>query len=195
MQVTTARVPRPGVSWPRLILVAVISWWTLQLVSGGSDWCFLDLVNLAFHEAGHVFLRPFGETIHFLGGTLFQLLVPAILIGYFLVRVPSRFGAAFCLWWLGESLHGVSVYMADARRLQLGLVGGGDHDWNHLFFTFGLLDEASVEAISAGTHLLASMLMLLGLAWAVLFVLPASRRDAVRRLISERAPRLRFLLD
>ncbi len=53
----------------RIALLLVTGRWTLILASGYSDRCFLDLVNRAFHEAGHVFLTPFGETIHFLGGS------------------------------------------------------------------------------------------------------------------------------
>ena len=133
----------------RIALLLVTGRWTLILAVGYSDRCFMDLVNLAFHEAGHVFLTPFGETIHFLGGSLGQLFVPALLIGYFLLRRPSLTGAAFCTWWLGESIVNVAYYMADARELAMPLVGGGVHDWNWIFYRFDLLDEPSVDFISS----------------------------------------------
>ena len=41
----------------------------------------LDSLNLVFHEAGHPLFSPFGETLHILGGTLMQLLVPALVAG------------------------------------------------------------------------------------------------------------------
>ena len=64
-------------------------------MNGAATGCPLDFVNLAFHEAGHLFLAPFGETLHYLGGTLGQLAVPFVLGGYYLVARPTRpLGAA-----------------------------------------------------------------------------------------------------
>lgn len=154
------------------VLAAVTGWWTLRLASGSADWCFMDLVNLAFHEAGHVFATPFGETVHYLGGTLGQLLVPGLLIPYFLLRRLNPPAAAFCLWWLGENLVNVAVYMADARDLELPLVGGGDHDWNELLYRFDLLDQGSVETLSGLTRAGGVVLMLAGFAWVLFFALP-----------------------
>jgi hypothetical protein len=179
----------------RLALVVVLAWVTQRLAARAWTGCFLDLVDLAFHEAGHVFLRPFGNTIHFLGGTLFQLLVPGLLVWYFLLRRRAAFAAAFCAWWLGESLVNVAVYMADARDLQLDLVGGGEHDWNELFFRFNLLDEESVASISAATHGLGVALMLLGVAWAALFVLPRAVRSGLVLRLAGVFPRAVRLLD
>ena len=172
------RTQNPAAWWGRAALVAVVSWWTVRLTTGVADGCFLDLVNLAFHEAGHVFLRPFGNTLHTLGGTLGQLAVPAILAVYFLRFRPQPFGAAFCLWWFGESFVDVAVYMADARDAALPLLGGY-HDWNELFFQFGLLHESAVRRISGSTHVLGTLLMLAGLAWMVYFLLPAPWQEAV----------------
>jgi len=160
-----------------------------------TQWCFLDYVNLPFHEAGHVFLRPFGETMHFLGGTLFQLLVPALLVWYFLVRVPNRFAAALCFWWVGENLINISIYMADARELNLPLVGGGHHDWNHLFYAFGVLDQPSVELISGTTFVLGCVVMLVGLAWGSVMVLPEPRGRLVRGWLVARVGWLERLLE
>ena len=156
-------------------LVALLAFWTLRLSTAATPSCFLDLVNLAFHEAGHLFLLPLGETMHFLGGTLGQLAVPAGLAACFFVAKRQPFAAAVCGWWTGENLVNISVYMADARDLQLPLVGGGDHDWNNLFYTFGLLGEESVRNVSALTHHAGVIVMLSGLAWAAALLL---RRDA-----------------
>jgi hypothetical protein len=159
------------------VLVALLAWWTLRLASGSSTWCFVDWVNVPFHEAGHVFLGVCGSTLHFLGGTILQLAVPALLVWYFLARRREAFGSACCLWWVGESLNNASIYMADARDLALPLIAGGEHDWNELFFRFGVLDEPSVVAISRTTHVVAALLMLIGLAWAVVLVLPSRVRS------------------
>ena len=63
---------------------------------------FLHLINLPFHEAGHIFFSPFGRFLQFLGGTLGQWLVPFIVLCAFVVR-GNPFGASVGLWWLGES--------------------------------------------------------------------------------------------
>jgi hypothetical protein len=194
-QTSSARKQSAGISWLKLVLALILAWWTVRLGFGITRWCFIDWVNLPFHEAGHVFFRPFGETVHYLGGTIFQLLVPSLLVWYFLKRVPNRLAAAFCTWWLGESLINVSIYMADARDLKLPLVGGGHHDWNHLFYTFGLLDQGSVAAISGTTHLFAVLVMLLGLAWCFFFALPEARQNRIRIAVASNVPGIEPLLN
>lgn len=187
---------RSGPSWLALSLLAALGFWTVRLGSGAQVGCFLDLVNLAFHEAGHLFLTPFGSTLHYLGGTLGQLAVPSLLAGYFLLKHPTRPpGAAFCAWWAGESLVNVSVYMSDARDLALPLVGGGDHDWNELFYRFGLLGEDSVRAVAAATHHLGVVVMLAGLAWIAFFALPGRLQETLRDAMCRRAPALLFLIE
>ncbi len=176
---------RPGLPWGRIVLLVILVWWTLRLVSG-TTWIFLDYINLAFHEAGHVFLSFAGSTVHYLGGTIGQLLVPGLLVAYFLVRRQEPFSSAFCLWWFGQNLINISIYMADARELALPLVGGGDHDWNELFFRFDLLAEPSVERVSGMTFACGVAVMLLGLLWCVYFVLPQAARMAVRDRVTDR---------
>jgi len=168
----------PGVAWGRVAVGALMVWWTIHSAFRGS-WVFIDFANLAFHEAGHLFFSFLGSTMHYLGGTLAQLLVPGLLIYHFLVRQRQPIGAAFCVWWVGQSLVNISVYMADARELALPLVGGGDHDWNELFFRFGALGEASVERISGATRLAGIAVMLMGLAWTVVLALPEGRRRGI----------------
>jgi len=170
--------------WLRAAAWLFLAWWTVRSGLTG-HWIFLDFANLAFHEAGHVFLGFAGTTVRYLGGTLGQLLVPALLVFHFLVRQRQPVGAAFCLWWLGQSFGQVAVYMADARDLALPLVGGGDHDWNELFFRFGILDAPSVARIAGATRALGVLVMLAGLAWTGWFALPAGERQRLReRLIA-----------
>lgn len=182
-------------NWLRTALLALLGYWTIRFTVAAQPGCPLDLVNLAFHEAGHLFLIPFGETAHFLGGTLGQLAVPAGLAGYFLVKRRQPFAAAVCVWWAGENLINIAVYMADARALQLDLVGGGEHDWNTLFYQFGLLGEESVARISGLTRGASLVLMAAGLAWAVATLLPPSVRQGIDRAFGGRSPALRYLLE
>lgn len=98
----------------------------------------LDGVDLAIHETGHLVFAPFGEFLAVLGGTLFQLLVPAVFVAHFLWR-GERYGAAVCLWWVAQNCWHISVYVADARAQELPLVGGGEHDWAYLLSEMGWL--------------------------------------------------------
>ncbi len=76
--------------------------------------------------------------------------------------------------------------MADTRSLNLPLVGGGDHDWNELFYRFGLLGESSVQSVAALTHLLGALLLLVGLGWSLYFLLPPDPQDRIRCALSRR---------
>src|SRR5438094_8705293 len=76
---------------------------------------FLHLINLVFHEAGHVIFGLFGRFVAVLGGSVNQVLVPAVCTGVFLAR--RQYGsAAVTLFWTGESLADVAVYVADGRE-------------------------------------------------------------------------------
>lgn len=118
-----------------LLLLAAYGVVCLRSPGGGH---FLDAVDLAIHETGHLVFAPFGEIITALGGTLFQLLVPLAFAGYFLKR-GDRFGVAACAWWVAQNLWNISVYVADARAQELPLVGGGEHDWAFLLGEWGWL--------------------------------------------------------
>lgn len=98
-----------------LALLVTASLWMAMLGYGGYLVCagvtnnaagesILHLVNLPFHEAGHVLFRPFGQFMTSLGGTLGQLLVPIVCSVALLFQQRDPFGAALCLWWLGENL-------------------------------------------------------------------------------------------
>jgi len=100
----------------------------------------VDGANLIFHEAGHIFLLPFGEFLHYLGGSLMQVAIPAACAAYFWLH-QQRTSSAVTLFWAGESLTNVAIYVADARRMELPLIGG-DHDWNYLLDRLNLLNQA-----------------------------------------------------
>ena len=183
-----------GIRWPHLVAAVLAAIWTLRLSAAEQPHCVLDWINLPFHEAGHIFLTPFGRMAHFLGGTLLQLLVPLLLAGYFLFR-RSPFSASACFWWFGQNFLNVAVYMADARELRLDLVGGGEHDWNEIFYRLGLLGEDSVARVSAITHHLGVAVMLAAVAWMACLALPATARESLGGRLSGRFPALRLLLE
>ncbi|MFK7603156.1 hypothetical protein ACI3L1_13195 [Deinococcus sp. SM5_A1] len=104
----------------------------------------LDLVNLIFHEAGHVLLMWAGETVMLLGGSLFQLLVPAACISAFLLR-GDRYAAGIVTLWLAQSFAGVSAYIRDAPTRNLDLITGDPdtHDWWQLLGGWDALNLAA----------------------------------------------------
>ena len=100
------------------------------------------------HEAGHPLFGIFGEFIGFAGGTLMQLLVPAVFLGYFWRR-DDRHAATVMLWWIAQNFWNIARYIGDAQTQDLPLVGGGEHDWAYLLGELGLLrqDRAIADAV------------------------------------------------
>lgn len=122
----------------------------------------LDGVDLAIHETGHLVFGPFGEFIGFAGGTLFQLIMPATFVVYF-VRRGDQHAASVALWWVGQNCGHIAYYAADARAQELPLVGGGEHDWNYLLGRLGLL--AHDQGISRAIVVIGVLLVLASAAW------------------------------
>src|SRR5262249_47111 len=103
---------------------------------------FLHLVDLVFHEAGHVIFGFFGRFIAVLGGSLNQVLIPVVCTAVF-VRRKQLGSAAVTLFWAGQSLVDVAVYVADGRAMALPLLAEGlIHDWNFILGTLGRLNAA-----------------------------------------------------
>jgi hypothetical protein len=117
----------------------------------------LDGVDLAIHETGHLVFAPFGEFVGFAGGTLFQLIMPLVFVGYFWRR-GDRYAASVVLWWVAQNCGQIAHYIADARAQELPLVGGGEHDWNYLLGRLGLL--AHDQGIAHGVVVLGVLLLL-----------------------------------
>ena len=91
----------------------------------------IDTINLFIHEAGHLFFRLFGQTMYILGGSIVQFLIPLVLAIVTWREKPHQVGLP--LFWFGESLVNVSVYIADAPYKNLKLIKEGlIHDWHWL---------------------------------------------------------------
>lgn len=103
---------------------------------------FLSILNsadLMFHEAGHVFFGIFGSTMGLYGGTLGQFVFPSVALFEFKRR--GDVGGFFIAWlWFAENIRYVAVYLGDARRQALPLLGGGEHDWFNILSRWGLLE-------------------------------------------------------
>lgn len=129
---------QPRSAYPRLALSIALALYALPLMRHPEAGSFLDGIDLAIHETGHLVFGGFGEVIAAAGGTLFQLIVPAAFVWYF-VRRGDRHAATVPLWWVAQNLWNISVYVRDARVQELPLVGGGEHDWAFLLGRFGVL--------------------------------------------------------
>jgi hypothetical protein len=177
----------------RAALLGLFAIWGLRLCwmsvrEGEMMASFIHGPLLVFHEAGHVILRPFGEWVTVAGGTLGQLLMPAILAGALLWKNRDPFGAAIGLWLFGVSVLDVAPYMYDAWEPRLTLLGGGTgndsfHDWIYLFDSVRQLHHA--QAIGMATHALGVALVLLALAWGA-GVLRLQRRRVAGDVLVER---------
>jgi len=124
----------------------------------------LDYANLLFHEAGHPVVGLFSTRLEPYGGTLGQLTFPVLLaISFWRQRQPVPFAAAWI--WFFENWLNIARYMADARALELPLVGGGDHDWNTILTRWNLL--AYDTRIAGVIKILAWTGMGLAILWVV----------------------------
>ncbi len=140
----TADTPWPPVSGPAALASVLFILWMLIEASTGHRWVpILDHANLAFHEAGHPIVGLFSERLAVYGGTLGQLAFPVAATVAFWSR-RNTLGFALCFAWTCENLLNIATYMADARAMQLPLVGGLDpqtsHDWHEIFSRWGMLD-------------------------------------------------------
>lgn len=115
----------------------MLIWGTIVIARGGYIG-LLDKVNLIWHEAGHTLFVFFGDFVRILGGSLTQVLIPLLCGVVFLVK-RQWFASTFALWWAGQNLTNVSIYIGDARALKLDLIGGeaSIHDWNYLLGMMG----------------------------------------------------------
>jgi hypothetical protein len=115
-----------------------------------------------------VILGLFGRFVSVLGGSLFQFALPLGLAAAFL-RQGDRFGAAVCAWWAGQNLLDVAPYIADARALQLVLLGGSTgaevegHDWEYLLTQLGWLHLDRTLGLAA--HRIGLGMMMAALVW------------------------------
>lgn len=128
-------------SWPKIILVMIITLYMLYYLNNMSDWHFINGVNLIFHEAGHIIFIFFGGFMHTLGGTLMQILIPLIFSLYF-YKNEQYFSASLLLFWLSQNFFDISLYAGDAVKLELELLGGDGvyHDWNYLLSSLNILN-------------------------------------------------------
>lgn len=133
------------------------------LVSGFTIW---------IHEAGHIYFRFFGRFMMFFGGTLNELLFPALLAWW---GQRNRFSMirALAICWIGLNLLRMSFYIADARAMKGRLLGASDtkgHDWNNMLSMLGLLD--SDQTFAAAATSIGAVVLLAGMIFVFIRISP-----------------------
>jgi hypothetical protein len=153
-----------GITWRTLLLIG-LAVWTFGVATGpinAAGDSFLHMINLPFHEAGHVLFSPLGRFMMILGGSAMQVLVPLVCAGALWFQNGDRFGAALCAWWMGENLMDLAPYIDDARTLRLMLLGGPanaveGHDWEAILTSLGWLHLD--HTLGHAAHLLGAAIM------------------------------------
>ena len=177
MQVTPA-------GFVRALFVSALGVWTLRLATAPMPAVlesFLHLVNLPFHEAGHIIFAPFGDFMMSLGGSLNQVLIPLVCAGALYFQTRDPFGALVCLWWAGENFVDLAPYIDDARVLQLMLLGGPadeveGHDWEHILESLGWLRFD--HRLAHAAHLIGVVIMVTSLALAAWYLWRATPSES-----------------
>lgn len=132
-----------------VLIYAADYWWDHHVERSfiaGSGFFVFNTFLLYMHEGGHFLFSIFGRTLHSLGGSFWQVMLPFLMF-VFAVRERSRI-APFPLYYSGFSLMDVSMYVRDAPYRRLPLLGGDKnmHDWWNILRSWDLLYEAETIA-------------------------------------------------
>ncbi len=164
---------------PLALKIAVYIWLTYFLYQAattfveytpGRPWPFMLSVFRMFtflpiHEAGHFLFVFFGRTLNILGGSFWQIVFPLL---WFVIALRQQSQVAwFALFWVGENLMDVSLYMRDAPFRQLPLLGGhkSGHDWYNLLSDWDIIEwaEPLADIFYYGGFIIAMVAILAGL--------------------------------
>ena len=148
----------------RLGLTIGLGLYGIVLARSPERYSWLDSLDLAIHEAGHLMFFWGGDVLAAAGGTLLQLIVPAVFVAYF-VRRHDGHAASVALWWVAQNCWNISVYVADARTQALPLVGGGEHDWTFLLGRAGWLERD--QELSRFIHFVGVVLLVASVWWGI----------------------------
>lgn len=130
----------------------------VYLVSIRGTYTFLDFIDLLIHEPGHLIFSLFGQFAQFLGGTLLQILLPLSMAILFFIK-GSKYWSQLFLFWLGHNFINISVYVDDANKMKLKIIGGA-HDWNWILNRIGLIEFAEeIGLIFVGLSIITFIIM------------------------------------
>ncbi len=126
----------------------------------------IDIIDLFIHETGHLVFKLFGKFMEFLGGSLFQLMIP--LAAVFVFAKSSLQSMPFTLYWTGQSLVNISIYIGDAPYRRLHLISRNViHDWYWLLNYTGTMDQA--DDLARGIHSIGLIVCITGIGIGLYF--------------------------
>lgn len=126
----------------------------------------IDTIDLFIHESGHLVFRLFGQVLYFMGGSLFQIILPIVTAVVF-GRNNLR-SLMFTLYWIGQSMVNVSIYIGDAPYQQLHLLSRHAlHDWHWLMVELNLMDN--IETIASVVNVLGILTCIVGIGVGLFF--------------------------
>ena len=165
---------------PKLIFAVLASGYFLWIAYDPMQGSFLDTVDLPIHETGHLLFRLFGEFMMIAGGSLFQVILPLVFVGYFIWQ-KSYYSAAIVMLWVGQSILNVWVYASDAVVMQLVLTSGftgaegSFHDWNYMLDRLGWLN--STKTVAGIIRFTGTVTIIVSSLWAVYFSFVTPQAD------------------
>ena len=140
-------------NWRAVITVLLTIYFARHALFDPGQLTLLAPFNLLIHEAGHPLFGLLGiQYIGIAGGSLMQILIPSVFVGYFWLR-DQKWESSIVFFWLAASIFEVARYAADAQLMQLELLGGDNviHDWNYLLSHAGVLQHTKIVAGSIWT--------------------------------------------
>jgi hypothetical protein len=130
--------------------------------SGDDRVPLLAFIDLGIHESGHLVTMWAPDMVMFMAGSVAQIAVPLAVAAYFLFRRRDIVGGALCLAWAGTSANQTSVYIADAPKEELPLVGGGIHDWATILGPEGFDSIQSAGAVASAVSTAGAIMVIAG---------------------------------
>ena len=154
----------PLARWGRLAATVLFALWGFAILRDPSQ-SIVHLITLPIHETGHYVFLPFGELMYAAGGSIFQLLFPALFIWHFW-RQGDRHAATFPLWFVGVSAVDLVPYIKDAHAGDLELIGG-EHDWSFILSELTLVhrDQEIGQAVQLFGAVCIVAALILGILW------------------------------
>ena len=155
--------------WHYLATIAfagVCAWFVFRVGQRPPGLTYLDI---AVHETGHLLFQPFGELTMLVMGSGTQILFPLALAVFFLAVRRDLPTGAVLLAWAGEACGDAAIYVADAPRGELPLLGGaGEGDWTRILGPEHLSRMHLADLYARNLRVVGAVLMLAAVALAVL---------------------------
>jgi len=147
-------------------------------------WLIRTIIFLPLHEGGHFLFMFFGRTLHVIGGSFWQIMFPVL---WFAIAMKQKSQVApFPLFWVGENMMDVSLYIRDAQDMVIPLLGGrkSGHDWHYLLTKWDWIDSCQeiADVVFFLGLIIAIAAIIFGIGWAVAAYRESGKPQAPRVL-------------